>query len=818
MTTRSLRFFTLLVLTSAVPSLSFANRFWNGVGTIGSAGGGSGIWNTTNTNWETLASGGIPTTWNGADNNQFAIFGGVGGTVTLGNNFLGAASTADQAPIRTEILSSGYTFDAAGFSGFFGTAGVFTSLSSGTVMTITDSVDDNATNILTLPANSNPAIGNSWFFAQGAAAGTTAQGASALTSAHSIVVQGTIVRELRDGFVNPFGEAQIILRGGTGLDPSGWRYTAGGTNQTINMASRVITVEDNAVVNFHVGRSGSSGSGNIYNQPGMFTVGMDGKVVFTSDNTHRLNFTGSTSLAAGSELSFQANTTTTLSSVTLTGNATINSNNAGNATGRFVLLNLGSNQLSVGGTSTGGFQITAAVGPSGGDTVDRITGTGSIFKSAESILRITGQNTFSGGVTFRNGDLHFDNSSIGAPDAPISGPLGTGILNIGGVGVPRIVATAGPSQTLHNSVTVAGNFTVGPVNGAFTHPVIFAGSTTLTASPVIMTDVAGTFSGAIGDGGNAFSLTKAGTALLTLSGNNTYTGTTTISAGTLQIGSGGTSGSLASSSVSIATGATLSSNRDGALTLAMPISGAGNVAINNAATGTTALTSATNSYTGTTTVNSGTLQVGSSSTGTTGIGVVTVKTGATVLGTGNVQGSSFIAESGSTVRVGDDASVGTLGTLTFTPANTGGSIDFQSGSTTHLDLTLGGGGTDVLNFVGSGTQSLLFNGNLTVGPSTLAPTMAEMFNLLDWTSLASTTFHSRYLAISYSGLIFGNGDDNLGFDLPDVNGTGYGWDISNFTIDGSIALVVIPEPTRGILLLSGVTLVMLRRKRPTATA
>ena len=52
-----------------------------------------------------------------------------------------------------------------------------------------------------------------------------------------------------------------------------------------------------------------------------------------------------------------------------------------------------------------------------------------------------------------------------------------------------------------------------------------------------------TFSGVIQDGVGVTGLTKVGTGTFTLTGANTYTGGTTISAGTLQIGNGGTTGS-----------------------------------------------------------------------------------------------------------------------------------------------------------------------------------------------------------------------------------------------------------------------------------
>ena len=95
-----------------------------------------------------------------------------------------------------------------------------------------------------------------------------------------------------------------------------------------------------------------------------------------------------------------------------------------------------------------------------------------------------------------------------------------------------------------------------------------------------------------------------------LTGNNTYAGITTISAGTLQIGNGGTSGSVAGNITD--TGA-LIFNRSDALTYGGVISSTGT--LTQAGAGTTILTGA-NTYSGGTTISAGTLQIGNG--GTTG--------------------------------------------------------------------------------------------------------------------------------------------------------------------------------------------------------
>ncbi|MBB5030607.1 beta strand repeat-containing protein [Prosthecobacter vanneervenii] len=233
----------------------------------------------------------------------------------------------------------------------------------------------------------------------------------------------------------------------------------------------------------------------------------------------------------------------------------------------------------------------------------------------------------------------------------------------------------------------------------------------------------------------------------------------------------------------------------------------GTLAFVKTGTGTQVL-NGTNTYTGVTTVSAGVLQIGSSGAGTTGTGAVTVQNGGTLTGTGIVQGTSFTAASGSIVQAGDGTAQANYGTLTFTPASGSGAINFQSGSTIILGINPGGT-SDLLNIIGTGTNTLLFNGNLTITATAFTPTAPAVFNLLDWTGLsASPTFASRYTS---TGLLLGNGDEATGLDLPDISGSGFFWDISSFTTNGSISIVAVPEPSR--LLLMGLALALLLAKR-----
>lgn len=128
------------------------------------------------------------------------------------------------------------------------------------------------------------------------------------------------------------------------------------------------------------------------------------------------------------------------------------------------------------------------------------------------------------------------------------------------------------------------------------------------ATPATFTfgsSVSGTFDGVIRDGAAAISLVKTGSGTQILTNANTYTGGTTINAGTLQLGSGGATGSIVGP---IVNNASLVVNRSNTFTLAS-IAGIGS--LTKLGAGTLVLSGA-NTYTGDTNLTAGTLLLGNS--------------------------------------------------------------------------------------------------------------------------------------------------------------------------------------------------------------
>jgi autotransporter-associated beta strand protein len=188
----------------------------------------------------------------------------------------------------------------------------------------------------------------------------------------------------------------------------------------------------------------------------------------------------------------------------------------------------------------------------------QISGAGPLtIASGSTLMVLGGVNTNSGGVTLQAGSqVVVGNDSAGPAGSPTSGAFGTGTLTLAGGGLR---STTGAGRTVGNAVNATADttfFSAGTNDDksiTFTGPMTLSGGnraftvdTTGTGSPAI------TFSGAIGDGGNALGLTKAGPGRMILAGVNAYTGPTVVSAGILLV-----NGTQAGGSLTVDGGATL---------------------------------------------------------------------------------------------------------------------------------------------------------------------------------------------------------------------------------------------------------------------
>ena len=162
-------------------------------------------------------------------------------------------------------------------------------------------------------------------------------------------------------------------------------------------------------------------------------------------------------------------------------------------------------------------------------------------------------------------------------------------------------------------------------------------------------------------------LEKSDFGTLVLGADNTYTGGTTVREGVLQLGDGGTSGSIIGN---VANDGTLVFNRSDVFTFDGEITGSG--ALEQIGSGTTALTAA-NTYTGGTTISVGTLQVDGSL-----VGPVKIADGATLSGIGSVE--SVTALAGGFVAPGNGTTP--FGTLVLTG-------DYSGTGTVIINTALG---------------------------------------------------------------------------------------------------------------------------------
>jgi fibronectin-binding autotransporter adhesin len=322
-----------------------------------------------------------------------------------------------------------------------------------------------------------------------------------------------------------------------------------------------------------------------------------------------------------------------------------------------------------------------------------IAGTGALVQAGPDTLTLSASSSFTGGTTLSGGGLNINNNNA----------LGAGSLMITG---GTINSTASGVTLANNPQTWNGNFAFGGANNLNlgTGAVTLSGSSQVTVNTNTLT-VGGGISG-------PYSLTKAGTGNLTLLGNDSIGGATIITAGTFQLGN---SASNATVLGNVVDNGVLLFAAAGPQQFAGAVSGSGGVT----KSGIGLLTmSGSNTYSGLTNVNAGTLLVNGSLLSTAS---VNVGSAASLGGFGSV-GLATVA-SGGTIDVSQNPAnsplkpasltfsgiatlnFGPFGNYISTPAISAGSVVTNGRNT--VNLTFPGG------IVPNGTYDLLSFGSLT---------------------------------------------------------------------------------------------------------
>jgi outer membrane autotransporter protein len=284
--------------------------------------------------------------------------------------------------------------------------------------------------------------------------------------------------------------------------------------------------------------------------------------------------------------------------------------NTGTVRSNAVLFTGGANSLEL----QSGWAISGNVGNASG-----VTGTTNTLILGGSATDLTGNGTATTTI--------FDVSQIGAKYRDFN------LFQKSGAGIWQLASTTGavtPWMITGGTLQINGDAALGGTSGAFTFGgadpdtslpgsgTLAVTATTSTTRSVTLNNIAGFANTIDVSGGNNYTiggvidgqgaLTKANSGTLTLTADNSYSGGTTISAGTLQLGNGGAGGGIVGDVVD---NATLSFDRSDTLTLNGVISGTG--AVQQIGAGTTILTGA-NTYAGGTTISAGTLQLGNGGT------------------------------------------------------------------------------------------------------------------------------------------------------------------------------------------------------------
>ncbi|WP_052129416.1 autotransporter-associated beta strand repeat-containing protein [Sphingomonas sp. 35-24ZXX] len=600
-----------------------------------------------------------------------------------------------------------------------------------------------------------------------------------LTNTGSLTVDGPLTLNVSGAFVQNGG--LFILNGGAATIGS----LAGTGTVSLIGAATLTTGGDNTNTTY----SGRLTAGSALTKVGTGTLTLSGSDNFFSGNI-RLNggtlqidsaralgsglIPVSVQTALGTNLVFAAPGTYTIRtsisgdgavSKTGTGTLTLAANNSYSG-GTSILggaLLIGGSQALGTGTVTMAGQSTLATATGVSASINGLTlnALASVNLSAASGQTLTlggtlsssaSGNTIQFGTASQTGTVAFGFTSVQPVAASTSVAIDSGTLRLNGL-AEGLLLSAGGGLTVGSSGTLDLNgFAGGGVN--LSGAGVITNSSATAAQFTALQNASSTFSGVIGSGTGAVSLLKSGSGALTLTGANSYTGTTSITGGSLQIGTGGTTGSIGTGTIAIGTGTQLLLNRSDAVSMANVLTGAGTVQKNLANTLTlSGANTATDAFTGTFNVNGGTLLVnGTLGDVTNRAATINVASGAALGGSGTIQGNVVVANGGilspgnspATQTIAGNLTLNDTSVLNFELAQAGvvgGGINdlISVGGNLVLDGTLnvtaltgfGAGFYRLFNYGGTLTNSQLTLGTLPLGfTSSVLTDIAGQVNIL----------------------------------------------------------------------------------------
>jgi fibronectin-binding autotransporter adhesin len=528
---------------------------------------------------------------------------------------------------------------------------------------------------------------------------------------------------------------------------------------------------------------GTSGTGGTLNLSTDITAGS------LSFNTTGYTLAGSPlNLAGASTISAGTDVTATITSSILSAGTGLTKTGAGTIVLR------GDNSGISGAVTVNGGRLVV----DGNQNFNRLPNNAAIAINNGGIFEIQGVNALAAAgnaadfVVAAGGTLRFvtgGSTSIGANGDSHAHArniiLNGGTVELGYSGAGN--AYNGESVQLNGDITVGGTTasTVNVINGAGTgvQGIAFAGIRTITVN-----DATGDAAGDLivnaeledNDGGNS-GFIKAGAGTLVLAAANSYTGGTTINAGTVQVGNGGATGSLGSGSVT--NHSRLDFNFGTTGTISNTISGSGGV--RQVGTGSTLFTG-TGNYTGVTQVNAGKLFVnGSLATST----AVTVAAGASLGGSGTVAGNVTVSHNG-LIESGNGAGTGTLTISTLT-------LGATASDKMAFNLTPQSG---VPAVVVSGVNGLIANGGAASAAVNIAsvPGGLGTYTLIDYNGTLVGGF-GAYTLGTLPPRVIASLVDNAGATSIDLAVTGLDFPIWSGALNGTWSTATLANPKNWVL-------------------